>query len=634
MKNDFNLSGSMVEDWTEFAKVGLIRINSYGEILYINSFASKIINYENAEKAAPSAKIKLNELIPEFEAFFSILTNTVKLSDYEIQFPGSDGSELYIIIDAYAGDDDKLGKIFNIILKDITAFKKVQREFRETQNKLTSIINSIPDIIYTADPNGKITFISDSICQYGFLPSELLGKSIIDMIHPDDRDRARHRIMERRRGERRTSSFEIRMITRNSGAVMFEFKDKPLDHDQFFSISSEGLYIDSSLNQPQFIGTQGVARDITPRVYKDLELTECIEKYNAIVESLDDGYYETDINWNFININNSICNIFGLERSEIIGKNISDVIIPGDSAKFEDVKSGKVDIEFNSGLFEWTIVRNNGRKRYVEVSISSAKNMYGQKSGYRGIIRDVTEKHRIEEELLRARKLEAIGILSGGIAHDYNNALTAIIGNISLAKMSADKENVHLLEILKDAEEASFKAKVLTQRLAVFAKGGRPQKKTVAVERLIEDAVELFMQQFSGDVRIDIKGKLFEVCVDEIQTSQVLDNILKNASDAMNNKGMILVSAENITVEREQAHHELTLQPGDYVRIDITDSGEGIIAEDIYRVFDPYYTTKDMASGMGLATSYAIIKRHNGYIDVKSEFGKGSTFMIYIPAEN
>jgi PAS domain S-box-containing protein len=354
-------------------------------------------------------------------------------------------------------------------------------------------------------------------------------------------------------------------------------------------------------------------------------------RLHAILDGLEEGYYETDLRGNLMYVNRAFNTITEYEYGEAIGKNYR-VFFGSDDVEKIYRSFHEVFVTGNpSKLTYWVALSKTGRRKKIEASISLMSDHEGNSIGFRGIIRDVTEKDMFEKELIRARKIEAIGILAGGIAHDYNNALTAILGNISLAKKDADSGESGLLDALNDAEAASLKAVELTKRLSIFAQGGKPERKTVEYAESLKSVVGSVLSGYSGRYEIQVLPGLWKVYIDEFQINQVITYMLNNAVESMPVPGPIIVSAENIVVEQEESRQELTLQPGKYVRISIRDRGAGIGADDMHRIFDPYFTTKEMASGMGLATSYAIIKRHHGYIDVDTAPGKGSTFYIYLP---
>ncbi|MBI4378255.1 MAG: GAF domain-containing protein [Nitrospinae bacterium] len=246
------------------------------------------------------------------------------------------------------------------------------------------------------------------------------------------------------------------------------------------------------------------------------------------------------------------------------------------------------------------------------------------------ILATAIERNQIEEELLKIRKLESLGILAGGIAHDFNNMLTAIIGNISLAKKYI-KPGDRAYQLLIEGEKASLRAKGLTRQLLTFAKGGDPVKKTVFLKNLIKDTVSFTLSGSKSMCKYLIQEDIYPVEADEGQLCQAINNIIINAEQAMPEGGVIEIDCKNITISEENT---FSLEKGRYVRIAIKDNGTGIPTELLHKIFDPYFTTKQKGSGLGLATTYSIIKRHNGYIDVDSNPVIGTTFYIYLPASD
>ncbi len=243
-------------------------------------------------------------------------------------------------------------------------------------------------------------------------------------------------------------------------------------------------------------------------------------------------------------------------------------------------------------------------------------------------IRDITERRKMEDELLKAQKLESLGVLAGGIAHDFNNLLTAIMGNISLAKMFADPET-KAFERLADAEKACERATALTQQLLTFSRGGAPVKKTASIVQIITDSAGFMLRGSNVRCEFDLQKDLWAVDVDEGQMCQVINNLIINADQAMPDGGIITVSAENVSIDGSDV---LSLKEGRYIRISIRDQGLGIPQEYLAKIFDPYFTTKQRGSGLGLATVYSIIKSHQGHLEVESAEGVGTVFRLYLPA--
>ena len=243
-------------------------------------------------------------------------------------------------------------------------------------------------------------------------------------------------------------------------------------------------------------------------------------------------------------------------------------------------------------------------------------------------LRDITEKHRLEDELLKAQKLEAIGVLAGGIAHDFNNFLASIMGNVSLAKMDVS-QNDKIYPLLDNAEEASIRAKALTRQLLTFSKGGAPIKEVTTISDVIVSCSTFALSGSKVGCDFNLPTDLWPVKIDVGQINQVIRNIIINADQAMPEGGTIRISAANIVVD---LNYGLPLQPGKYVLLTFQDSGSGVAEEDLNKIFDPYFTSKENGSGLGLTTAYSIIKRHEGHITVDSQVEVGTTFNIYLPS--
>src|SRR5205085_6298011 len=247
------------------------------------------------------------------------------------------------------------------------------------------------------------------------------------------------------------------------------------------------------------------------------------------------------------------------------------------------------------------------------------------------VFRDITERQRNEAERRKAETLEQLGLLAGGIAHDFNNLLTAIIGNISLASLLLPA-NDEMGTRLNDAKNASMRARDLAQQLLTFARGGAPIKKTASIGKLIQDVVSFSLRGTHSLSEFLFGADLWPAEIDPGQISQVVANLVVNADQAMPNGGTLRVSCDNFSYDSDTTPAVPDLLPGDYIRIAIRDEGVGIPEECLKRIFDPYFTTKPKGNGLGLATTYSIIKNHNGLICVDSKVHYGSTFTLYLPA--
>ena len=265
---------------------------------------------------------------------------------------------------------------------------------------------------------------------------------------------------------------------------------------------------------------------------------------------------------------------------------------------------------------------------YVEITASPLINPKGEAYAGIEVVRDITDRKRMADEILRVQKLESIGLLAGGIAHDFNNLLTALLGNISLAKTYAASDG-KVIAKLEAAEKASYRARELTQQLLTFSRGGAPVKQVMNINQLVRDSSMFSLRGANVKCNFALSDDLWPVEVDPGQLSQVVNNLIINADQAMPEGGIINVSTENVSLA---PGNPMSVAPGKYVRIAFADQGHGIDPEDLPRLFDPFYTTKEEGSGLGLTTAFSIIKNHAGHITVESSSDSGAKFLVYIPA--
>ncbi len=354
------------------------------------------------------------------------------------------------------------------------------------------------------------------------------------------------------------------------------------------------------------------------------DLKESEEKYQKLFNNEVDAISIFDMETKrFLDANEAFLRLYGYTREEVLQLTVYDV-----SAEPEQSKAA-IDKSATAGD---TLIplrhhkKKDGTEFWVELS-AGPFTWKGRKVMY-AVVRDITERIELDSERLKSQKLESVGVLAGGIAHDFNNLLMGIYGNISLAKMSSDSGG-EIYKYLADTEKSFKRAKDLTQQLLTFAKGGVLAKKTISLVPVIMESVRFALSGSNVKSEISLADNIRPVEADEGQISQVLQNIVINADQAMPEGGTVKVSVGNVTVGAGQAS---PLPEGDYVAITIEDAGIGIPEEYIAKIFDPFYTTKTKGSGLGLATAYSIIKKHDGAIQVESTVGKGTTFNIYIPA--
>lgn len=369
-------------------------------------------------------------------------------------------------------------------------------------------------------------------------------------------------------------------------------------------------------------------------------LRESEGKYRTIIEDIEDGYHEVDMKGNFTFINEPVCKMLGYRREELLGMNNRQYADEENARKVYQAYNRVYLTGQPVKNFEWQIIKKDGARMDVEVSISLIRDGEGHPTGFRGIVRDTTEHRQIEEEkrklkerLQHADKMEAIGTLAGGIAHDFNNLLMEVQGCASMMLLDLDKSHPHY-ERLKLIEEQVQSGAELTRQLLGFARGGRYEVKPTDMNDIIKKTSSMFGRT-KKEITIHRKyGKyLWTVEVDRGQMEQVFVNLYVNAWQAMPGGGDIYLETEGVFLDDTQAIYH-AMSTGKYVKISVTDNGIGMDEKTRERIFEPFFTTKKMGrgTGLGLAMVYGIIKGHKGMIHVDSEPGHGTTFNIYLPA--
>jgi two-component system, cell cycle sensor histidine kinase and response regulator CckA len=391
---------------------------------------------------------------------------------------------------------------------------------------------------------------------------------------------------------------------------------------------------------PLFDDTGNVAlvaehvRDITTRKVAEEELAAEKERLAVTLRSIGDGVITTDTQGRVVLVNKIAEELTGWTTNEAQGRQIEEVfaII---NEKTRQRTQCPVARTLETGCIEELVnhtilLAKDGRELIIADSAAPIRDRESRIVGAVLVFRDITEKQKMEQELLRARQLESIGVLAGGIAHDFNNLLTAILGNISLSKLYVE-DGSKVYQKLSDAEKATFRARDLTQQLLTFSRGGAPVKKTTSIADIIRDSVAFTLSGSHVTCRFDIAEDLWPVVIDEGQISQVVNNLILNAEQAMPAGGVITVRCQNTLVHGDDG---LPLAEGRYILVSIRDQGGGIPADVLPRIFEPYFSTKETGKGLGLATVYSIIKNHDGHITVASVPGSGTTFSIYLPGTN
>ena len=493
------------------------------------------------------------------------------------------------------------------VATDITERKHAEEALRESEEKFYKAFHSAPQaIVITTLEDGRFIEVNDSHSRItGYTREETIGHTTTELntwVDPEEHRRIVKILKEKGRVDNEEIQFRIKSGDTYTGLFSAEL----------INIGGEQCIISSST-------------DITERKEAEEALAnEAIRRRILIDESLD-GIVILDENAKVYEANQRFAEMLGYSSEEIRELHTWDWDTQWTPKQLLEM-GRSVDAE---GLhLETCHRRKDGTVFDVEISINGAV-IVGQKLIF-CVCRDITERKQLEEERRKAAKLESVGTLAGGIAHDFNNILTGIMGNIGLAMRAVGTgEKDRASQRLEEAEKASLQARDLTQQLLTFARGGAPVKKTVSMAELLEESAIFALRGSNVKCEFSFPEDLWPVEVDEGQMNQVITNLVINAQEAMPEGGVININAGNTAVQDKST---LPLSEGRYVEIDIIDHGVGIKKGHLDRIFDPYFTTKQKGSGLGLATSYSIIKNHGGYITVESKVENGATFHIYLPA--
>ncbi len=358
----------------------------------------------------------------------------------------------------------------------------------------------------------------------------------------------------------------------------------------------------------------------------DNKIIESENRYRSIVESANDAIIIIDKTGNIITWNHGAENIFLYSSIKIIGKPISLILSEREIKNRirKIIKTGNDEIILETE--EYTGIKKDRKTFPAEITFTTWRiktNIF-----LTMIIRDVSKRKKMENEIEKHQKLEALGTLAAGIAHDFNNILMGILGNVSLVKKKISIENENY-KLLSRAEDATLRAKNLAQQLLTFAKGGAPIKKTAPIDKFVKGGIEFLLHGTNIRLVLSSQKNLSLVDFDRDQLNQVITNLTINAVQAMSEGGTFQVCLNNIKINKISDIH---LKKGNFVRITFEDKGTGIERENLSKIFDPFFSTKQLGNGLGLAISYSIIKKHGGFITVESEPDVGTIFFIYLPA--
>ncbi len=594
-----------------------INLKEDNRIDFFNDMLTELTGYQTGEIQTCKTFAIESMVIPEDrERVKKIIERALKKDapfELEYRIQKKDGDTRYFFEKGKPVPDDDGNPVFiEGVIFDTTERKKAEEVARLERERSQRYLEIASVMIIALKENQTVELINRKGCEVlGYKEDEIIGKNWFDHFLPKTEiQRVKVVFQQLMKGEMEpVEYFENPVLTKDGEERLIAWHNTFLKDDT-----------------GKIAGILSSGEDITERRKTEKALTESEERYRTLQENIPLGIFRATPSGEIISANPALVEMFGFDSAEqILTCPALDLyLIPAKRREMLEL----LDLKGVITGFEAKFKRLNGSTFWGSNNITVVRDEKGEILYFDGILENIDQRKRLEEELQKAEKLESLGLLAGGIAHDFNNILSAVLVNISLSRMYIH-DNERALDRLRDAEKAIARAQGLTQRLLTFSMGGAPIKHQSSITDLLKDTSEFALSGSSSRARFDIPGDLWEVEIDRGQVSQVIQNLIINAEQSMPGGGTIFISAQN----KELAEMEIaSLEAGRYIEIKIIDKGIGIPVNHLDKIFDPFFTTKQKGSGLGLSTAYSIIKGHNGVITVDSRLGEGTTFHIFLPA--
>ncbi len=593
-----------------------ISVNSLedGRYLQVNNAFFRKTGYSMAEIIGRTPE-ELNIYVDPLDQrrLIDMLARQGRVEGIEITYRMKDGSHSYHLVSA-GHIRFKERDCLLLIAKDINQLKEARDSLRLSEEKYRKILETMEEGYYEVDLHGNYSFFNEASCKiHGYPPEELIGKSYQQYLLPEKAIETNRIYNQIFRTGVPADILDHTIIQKDGTLCMVEMSAYPTK-------DATG----------RIVGFWGICRDRTERKKAEMALQESEARLSLIFDNANEAIYITqEERIRFPNPQTTA--ITGYTRRELSGFAFIDLVHPEDKQALYAEQRRNLDDAQRPGAFSFRILNKAQKTLWVELS-TVAITWEGQPAKL-NFLRDVTFQKKMEAQLLQAKKMEAVGTLAGGIAHDFNNLLMGIQGNASLALMDLTPEH-QLYQNLKSIEQYVVTGSEMTKRLLGAAKGGKYEVRPTNMNTVLEQSAELFGRTKKEiSIHCRLQEQLYVVEVDRGQIEQVLLNLYVNAFQAMPEGGDLYLESSNVTLD-EYYVRPYGVSPGQYVKLSVTDTGLGIDPQDQRRIFNPFFTTKDMGkgTGLGLASTYGIITNHGGIINVYSEKGNGSTFNIYLPA--
>lgn len=590
-----------------------------GRLITVNKVAEAVLGYTREEFIGRSI---FDIIAPEHHDLARGATETMFQYDaapsasYTVDALHSDGTRVPLEVSTQVIYDGGLPLAVQGIARDVTERQRAARALTEREYFYRAITERSTDVLAIVSATGVVQYVSPSFeTVLGHKIEDMLEKRGLDLVHPDDVARTQEMLADLAERNADWRSIEVRVR----------------------DVSGEYHYMDvrarNMLNDPIIRGIAIDCRDISAKKLAEQALRRSEERFRKVIETSGEGIAMRDPAGVLTFVNSRFAEILGYAPEELIGQRIEKVVAPD----FRGLLQESFERRRRTGRsesFDLRLMRKDGE---IVDAILAASPMYDEQGtfiGALGLITDITERKRLEEQLRQSQKMEAVGRLAGGVAHDFNNLLTAIRGHVDLLLHDGSLGSSHHSDI-DEIGKAADRAAALTQQLLAFSRRQMLQPVVLEIDDVLRDVESLLRRVIPANIAFDtaLNAPQARIRADRAQIEQVLMNLVVNARDAMEDTGTIRIQTERTVVGEEFVRANPGATTGDFVKLVVCDTGVGMDPHTLTHVFEPFFTTKDVGkgTGLGLATVYGIVTQSGGYIRVSSEMGTGSTFEIYFP---
>ncbi len=582
---------------------------------YVNPKFAEIFGYtvEECLKDMPfQGFVHPDDIIEVEKQIQKRLSGEAKFVEYEVRCLKQDGEIIDVAVFGssivYNGSPAAIGTML-----DITASKQAEAMLQEERASFSSILENNPHGIALTNIKGEYLYVNPMFTKItGYiLPDVQTGREWFNQAYPDPEYRK---------------------------TVIDAWKEDSLQEgvgrDYGFKVTCKDGQVKDIEFRTTYLKDRSISvlTDVSKRKHAEKQLQESEEKFRQLFNTAPAGIYEVDfIEGKFITVNDVMCTYSGYTTDELLSINPFDLLTENSKKQFSKRLEEIVAGEMRTSNVEYDIITKDGHELCALLT-SDFIYKNGKLKGARVVAHDITERKQLEKELRYVHRMEAINTLAGGIAHQFNNALYTITGNVDLLEMDCpDDKNVAIYT--QEMKASAIRMAKLTAQLLAYARGGKHQTKTIAVSTFVRETLLLVKYTIASaiDVDTDLPIDILNVRVDLPQIQMVLSAILTNSSEAIEGKGHIRIACQKIAISDDTIKDFPGLNPGDYVCLTVTDDGKGMDEESRTRIFEPFFTTKFEGRGLGMAAAYGIVKNHNGSIFVDSELEKGTTVKIYLP---